>query len=245
MHDKQPITLPPARGSVFVSHDGIDDPVARRALVFANGDLNDGPAVQRALAEAGAGAWVFAADGGARLALACGRAPSVVIGDMDSLPGPALAELEAQGADIRRYPPAKDETDLELALLAAVAQGITWMRVIGAVGDRLDQTLANLMLLTLEGLAGRDVRLVAGRQTLWLIGPGEHALGGATGDTISLIPLAGDAQGVRTTGLAYSLRGETLRFGPARGVSNVVTDGGARVSLERGWLVVVHTPGRA
>jgi len=50
---------------------------------------------------------------------------------------------------------------------------------------------------------------------------------------------------VRTEGLRYPLRGETLRFGPARGVSNIIAAAGARVALDEGTLVVVHTPGRA
>ena len=215
-----------------------------RALVFANGDLNDGPAVQSALDYA-SGAIIVAADGGARLALACGLVPDIVAGDMDSLTAEELDDLRARGAEIGRYPPEKDETDLELALLAAVRRGATWLRLIGAAGNRLDQTLANIYLLALPALVGRDVRLVDGKQTLWLAGPGEHALDGAPGDTISLIPLAGDALGVQTEGLRYPLRGETLRFGPARGVSNVMLGGPARVTLAGGLLVVVHTPGRA
>jgi len=233
----------PAEGAAFFFM-GEHDPSPARALVFANGDLHDGPAVRRALHE-GAGALIIAADGGARLALACGLTPHLVVGDMDSLSEDDLADLRAHGAIIQRVTAEKDETDLELALLAAAERGAAWVRVLGAAGGRLDQTLANALLLTLDALTGRDVRLVAGQQTLWLIGPGEHALDGAPGDTISLIPLGGDARGVRTEGLRYPLRGETLRFGPARGVSNIIAAAGARVALDEGTLVVVHTPGRA
>ena len=215
-----------------------------RALVFANGDLADGPAVQDALHQAGE-ATIVAADGGARLALACRLVPHLVIGDLDSLTQDDLAGLLARGVRIERYPAAKEETDLELALLAAVERGATWIRIIGAAGGRLDQMLANITLLTLPQLAGCDVRLVSGAQTLWLAGPGQHTLEGARGDTISLIPLAGDALNVRTENLEYPLRGETLRFGPARGVSNVIRATPASVSLDAGLLVVVHTPGRA
>jgi thiamine pyrophosphokinase len=215
-----------------------------QALVFANGDLNDGPAVQEALSRADE-AVIIAADGGARLALACKRVPDVVVGDLDSLSQDDLAGLLACGAKIERYPMSKDETDLELALLAAVERGATWIRVIGAVGDRIDQVLANITLLSLPELAGRDARLVAVRQTLWLIGPGQHTLHGTRGDTISLIPLVGETKNVRTDRLEYPLRGETLRPGPARGVSNVMLAKTARVSLDAGLLVVVHTPGRA
>jgi thiamine pyrophosphokinase len=190
-------------------------------------------------------ALVIAADGGARLAAACGLLPDVVVGDMDSLAPDEVNALRARGVSIQRYPANKDENDLELALMAAVARQATWIRVIGALGNRIDQTLANIWLLTLRDLAGRDVRLVSGRQTLWLIGPGTHTLGGTAGDTFSLIPLGGNAAGVRTENLLYPLRDEMLRIGPARGISNVMQAATAQVILGAGMLLVVHTPGRA
>jgi thiamine pyrophosphokinase len=220
-----------------------------RALVFANGDLNAGSAVEAALDHTD-DALIIAADGGARLALACDRVPDVVVGDLDSLTPDEVADLRARGAEIEQHPAGKDETDLELTLLAAAKRGATWMRIIGGVGDRIDQTLANIYLLTLPELVDRDVRLVSGEQTLWLIEPGDHALDDANlaakpGDTISLIPLVGDADNVRTVNMNYPLRGETLRLGPARGVSNVIAADGARVSFDAGLLLLVHTPGRA
>lgn len=217
---------------------------SRRALIFAAGDLNDGPAVRVALEYAPQAA-IIAADGGARLAERCGLRPDLIVGDLDSLSGEEADRFAAQGATIERVTPHKDETDLELALLAAAARGATWIRAIGATGDRLDQTLAAVHMLLMPQLDGRDARLVAGRQTLWVVGPGEHALDGAPGDTISLIPLAGDARGVRTEALEYPLRGETLVMGAARGVSNVMAASRAGVALESGLLVVVHTVGRA
>lgn len=215
-----------------------------RALVFANGDLNDGPAVRAALDGAG-DALIIAADGGARLALACGLVPALVIGDLDSAPPELLEQLQRQGAQVQRVPAEKDETDLELALLEAARRGAQSITLIGAAGGRLDHMLANVYLLAMPALRGRDVRAVSGRQTLWLIGPGEHALHGAAGDTISLIPLTPEASGIVTEGLSYPLRGESLVMGAARGISNVMLAGAARVTLGTGLLVVVHTMGRA
>ncbi len=215
-----------------------------RVLIFANGDLNPGPQVDQALEGAGE-ALIIAADGGARHALALGLAPHIVIGDMDSLSEEELAHCAMLGATLLRYPPAKDETDLELALLYAAGHGAETVRVLGAMGGRLDQTLANILLLTLPALRGRDVRLIAGRQTAWLLWPGEHRLTGQQGDTLSLIPLGGEVTGIVTTGLAYPLRNETLSFGPARGISNVFAAETATIRLAAGMLLAVHTLGRA
>ena len=215
-----------------------------RALVFANGELNDGPAVQAAL-DGARDALIIAADGGARLARACGVTPALVIGDLDSVPPDMLARLEAQGAQVERVPAEKDETDLELALLEAVRRGADTITLIGAAGGRLDHMLANFYLLAMPDLRGLNVRAVSGSQALWLAWPGEHVLHGAPGDLISLIPVTPEASDIVTEGLEYPLRGETLHVGAARGVSNVMLGASARFTLGGGLLFVVHTMERA
>jgi thiamine pyrophosphokinase len=216
------------------------------ALIFANGDINDGPMVRRALAAtASAQPYVVAADGGARVALHFGYRPDIVIGDLDSLSPTEVDALQAQGVQIERYPPAKDETDLELALLHCAALDCGWLRVIGSLGDRFDQTLANVYLLALPSLAGRNAALVAGRQELYLLRPGDHRILGTAGDTVSLLPLGGAVSGIVTGSLQYPLRDETLYFGPARGVSNVMLGAEASLAFDEGTLLIVHTAGRA
>jgi CheY-like chemotaxis protein len=83
-------------------------------LVFANGDLDDGPAVQAALASP-APRMVIAADGGLRHVLALDLAPDLVIGDMDSVDPVLLTQVESRGARVKRFPVDKDDPD-QLAL---------------------------------------------------------------------------------------------------------------------------------
>ncbi len=214
-----------------------------RAIIVANGSLEKGPAVERVLTYADS-ALRIAANGGTFHWLALGYTPHVVIGDLDSLDPDDRGRVLADGAEVIPYSPRKDETDLELALLFAAGRGSRWIRVLAATGDRLDQSLANVLLLTLPELAGLDVRLVTARQEAWVIR--EHSvIWGREGDTLSLIPLGGDARGVRSLGLGYPLRGETLTFGPARGISNVLTGSRAEVWVREGVLLAVFTEGRA
>lgn len=218
-------------------------------LVFANGAVEDGPRVQRALHTEGK-PFVIAADGGARVAQYFGCPPDVIIGDMDSLPPDELSKFATQPKPplILCHPPEKDETDLELALKWA-AKSITpidSLVIIGGLGDRFDQTLANVYLLALPALKALNTCMVAGAQEIRLLRPGLHTLAaGAPGDTVSLIPLSGTVKGVRTEGLYYPLHDETLAFGPARGVSNVIAESGATVSLRTGSLLLIHIIGRA
>lgn len=216
----------------------------KQALLFANGDINDGAMVRRAL-QAAENPQIIAADGGARVALYFDYLPHIVIGDLDSLSSAEVNSLQGQGVDVIRHPPEKDETDLELALKYAASEGIDWLRIVGGVGDRFDQTIANVYLLALPELEGRDVAFVAGKQEIFLLRAGTHSLYGEQGDTISLIPLGGAVYGVQTEGLYYPLKDETLAFGPARGVSNIMQREQAQISLREGVLLVIHTVGRA
>lgn len=214
-----------------------------RSVIIANGELNNHPELE-------AGDLLIAADGGARHCLRLGLRPQIVIGDFDSLDPGDLAELEQAGAEIVRHPPRKDATDLELALLVARERGATQVIVLGALGDRWDQTVANLLLPLSNRLAGLPVRLLDGPQELLLLRatdpaqPAEIEVRGQPGDIVSLIPLGGDAQGVRTEGLEYPLHGETLLFGATRGVSNVLLSAAATISLLSGILlaVIIHAP---
>jgi thiamine pyrophosphokinase len=210
-----------------------------RAIIIAGGQTGD-EGWQRWVRD---GDWIIGADGGAARALAWGLIPDLVIGDMDSLPDEARAVLVAEGCRFVQHPRAKDETDLELALVHAVQEGAREIVVLGALGGRLDHALANILLLTLPSLAGVPVRIAEGDQHALLARGGEAVeLEGAPGDLVSLVPLGGDARGVTTRGLAWMLTGDTLHFGSSRGVSNEMTSDKAGIEVGDGLLLVVHGP---
>ena len=186
---------------------------------------------------------VIAADGGARHALGLGVAIDLWVGDGDSIGDDALAALEADGVPIRRSPTAKDETDAELALLAAIERDPARVTILGALGGaRFDHALANVWLLAHPGLTGRAACLLDDSVRVRLIGPGRTELGGRVGDLVSLLPFAGDATGITTHGLRYPLRGEPLVSGPSRGLSNVREEPDAAVELGSGRILVLETP---
>jgi thiamine pyrophosphokinase len=188
------------------------------ALVVADGDVPPLEQLESVLRDRPAGGTlVIAADGGLRKAELLGLRPALVIGDGDSLAPETLAELEEKGIELRLHPVDKDESDTELALREAVSRGARRIVVLGALGGlRLDHELANMLLLGLPALAGREVTLVDGRTTVRLLaGDGARLeLRGTAGDIVSLLPLSEQVTGVRTAGLRFALAGETLAQGP-------------------------------
>jgi thiamine pyrophosphokinase len=184
-------------------------------------------------------AFVIAADGGVDRALALGLHVDLAIGDFDSVTTAGIAAVEAAGARIERHPAAKDATDLELALDAALALGPSRMLLIGSSGGRLDHLLGSLLLLGDERYAGMTIDAWLGAAQAHVI-RGSRALRGAPGDLLSLLPLNGAAEGVTTEGLAYPLHDETLRAGTSRGISNVFSAAEARITVAHGCLLAVR-----
>jgi len=209
----------------------------RRAVIFANGLLPDPESAKRMLRDGDV--WI-AADGGSRHALALGRAPDVLIGDLDSLPDPVRDSLLHAGTKIQSFAAEKDETDLELALAYAVREAYPAILILAGLGGRTDQTLANIFLLTDPALDAIDVRIDDGREEAFLIGK-EGLVRGAAGDIVSLLPFGVPAEGVTTDGLKFPLRGETLIPHRTRGISNRMLGAGAAITVERGVLLCIHT----
>jgi thiamine pyrophosphokinase len=207
-----------------------------RAVIVANGPLPKPPFTQPRITNEDL---VVCVDGGAGNALALGLEPSVVIGDMDSIEAELRRHLEREGCLFVEYPSRKDETDSELAVRYALSEGATELVLLAALGGRIDHALANVLLLAIPELSQISARIIDGNQELMLVRD-EILIEGRPGDTVSLLPLAGDAVGIQTGGLEYPLSDGSLKFGAGRGVSNVLVAPRARVQVGGGLLVLVH-----
>ena len=203
-------------------------------VVFTGGDPVD-PAVAAHLPEG----FVIAADSGLAQAAALGWRVDLAVGDFDSADPAAISAVRAVGGVVERHPEAKDATDLELGMLAALARGATHVVVVGGHGGRVDHFLANALLLAAPVFAAMKVEAFVGAARVVVVRD-RAELRGAVGDLVSLLAVGGAATGVRTTGLLYPLRGEPLAPGSTRGVSNELAEPTATVELTSGTLLVVQ-----
>ena len=184
---------------------------------------------------------VIAADSGAVHARTAGLSIDIAVGDFDSIPPLLLEELEGTGVRVERHPVAKDATDLELAIEVAIREGADVITVVGGHGGRVDQSFANAFVIASPTYAHISMHAILDSALVSVVhGGGGVTFAGAPGDVVTILPLHGDALGVRSEGLEYPLRGETLTAGTTRGVSNVLLEREATVSLESGTVLVVR-----
>jgi thiamine pyrophosphokinase len=209
---------------------------ALRILIFANGELPDLEAARKLLAPDDL---VLCADGGSRHTRALGLTPDALIGDLDSITEADLSRIADSKTAVVRMPRDKDETDLELALNYALERDPAFIVIVGALGGRLDHTLGNIALLADPRLIRRRCSLDDGVERVVLC-RARTEVHGAPGDLVSLVPWGGPAEGVRTDGLRWALRGETLLPERSRGISNEMLGDVARVFVEYGSVLVIH-----
>lgn len=211
-------------------------PTVQRIIILANGELPD---IDRARSLIRDDDHIICADGGTRHALALGLQPNLVIGDMDSANKDALQQFRDQGVSIELFPQDKNETDLELAIGRAIELNPKEIIIVGALGGRLDQTLANIALLSNLELRTFHPKLDNGVEEA-LLCRDQVEIHGRSGDIVSLIPWQGSVTEVQTTNLKWALRKETLYPDKTRGISNEMIADTASVSIGSGLLLIVH-----
>ena len=198
------------------------------ALVVTGGPIpaNQGPLPSADL--------IIAADGGADNAAALGLTVDLVIGDLDSVSSAAVARAKK----VERHPEDKDETDLELALSAAVAAGTGSVTVVGTLGGRVDHALANLLVAASKRWSNLRIDLRIDGAQAGVVR--DHVeIVAQVGDVVSLLAVGGRATGVTTTGLAWPLANAEVKPGVGLGLSNRMAAPKAEVVVNDGTLLVI------
>ncbi len=208
-----------------------------RASLFLNGFADPPDLLQRVAARADL---VVAADGGALHALRVEIVPDLVVGDMDSLGEEGARKAGERGASLERHPSRKDKMDAHLAILAAQNRGVTDLDLICATGGRPDAVFALPHLLLAAERSGMQATAVAGWGEMFVIEDGSRAVVGRPGESVSVFPLAGAAEGVTLEGFEYPLEEARIEAGDTVGFHNELLGEGAKVAVKRGALFMIH-----
>ncbi|MCK9275815.1 MAG: thiamine diphosphokinase [Syntrophales bacterium] len=182
---------------------------------------------------------VVCADGGADVCRQIGILPFAIVGDMDSIDTHILTYFEEKGTRILRHPKKKDKTDTELALEYAILMSPCKIRLLGALGGRIDHTFANISLLAAGAKQGIDLRIIDERCEMFVMKK-SAVIQGLPDQTVSLFALSEEVTGITLSGFEYSLEEARMEQCHPYGISNSLTGLEGRISIRSGYLLVIH-----
>lgn len=185
---------------------------------------------------------VIAADAGLEVLLQAGRPIDLVVGDLDSVSAAALSEATEGGTEIQQHRRDKDESDLELALAAAITSGARRIHVLLRDGGRLDHQLANLLVLASTRWRQAQLDAVVGEHRVWVVrGGDQRTIPLVEGEALALQAVGATAEGVTTTGLRYPLTGADLPTLVALGISNRAVVDAPTIRVESGVVIAINS----
>lgn len=208
------------------------------ACIITGGEITGG--FLKKMAEKYADALLVAVDGALEITDSLGIVPDYIVGDFDTVNPSVLCKYPEE--KILRHLPEKDQTDTELAMETAVSSGCSRIVLLGAVGSRLDHSLANIFLL--ERMAGHGVETVIYNENNKLYLKNESFQIKRTeqyGDFVSLLPLTDRVEHVTLSGLKYSLQDRTFYREESLGISNEIIEEEATITFSEGMFLVVES----
>jgi len=152
----------------------------------------------------------------------------------------ALSAAAAAGTDITQHPRDKDESDLELALSAAISRGVRRIHAVLRDGGRLDHQLANLLVLASTRWRSAEIDAVVGEHRVWVVHR-ERTIPLVAGEPLALHAVGGSATGVTTTDLKYPLVDADLPGLVALGISNEAVAASPVVRIESGVVLAISS----
>ncbi len=201
------------------------------ALVLANGNYPSKNKIKKIAVQA---SFILCADGGAQKARELKILPDIIMGDMDSIDRETMAYYNKAHVAIQKIP-AQDNNDLEKAILYLIDHNYQHIILLGAVGDRIDQSFTSFQLVQ-KYSAQLGFSLYSPNSEILLLKKGQHLIKTAPGQMISLFAFP-VAEGVTTRDLKFALQQETLKPG-SQGVSNQALAHRIMISLSKGQLLL-------
>lgn len=179
---------------------------------------------------------IWAIDRGLEACDAAKIKPERLIGDGDSADHETWERYEKSGIIVESFPPAKDDTDTQLALKRAVDESAPLL-ITGAFGGRFDHAFSTLFSCAALPV---PVCLADKRETLIFIKNGEtlHAMLYQQPKAVSLLPFTSTCEGVRVDDVRWPLNDAVLTQAYPYTISNEVIGSSFTATVQKGILGV-------
>ena len=184
---------------------------------------------------------IIAVDKGLESIEYCSLQPNYIVGDFDSVKNEILEKYKQSKSKIIQLNPEKDLTDTHTAINLATELKSDNITLIGAIGSRIDHTLANIHILKIAIENEIKIRIINQNNEITLIDKNIKIKKDEHYKYISLIPLTTKVEGVTLKGFKYLLNDDTLYIGDSLGVSNEQINEIAEIQIKKGILILIKS----
>ena len=185
--------------------------------------------------------FIIGVDRGALTLVKQGIRPHLAIGDFDSVTESEFELIKESALEMFELPAEKNETDTEVALNVAIAKQATEVFIYGALGGRIDHSLANIRLLLQFAKKGMSITLVNQKNALTVLYPGQHEIKHPGLPYISFFALESTVENLTLKHLKYPLQNYTLAQDDIRCISNETIEPLFNVSFSNGYLLMIYS----
>ncbi len=187
--------------------------------------------------------YIIGVDGGCKVALDLGINMNYAVGDFDTLTEQDYNRIADQ-TSIVKLNPVKDETDMESAIEMSIDIGSSQVYVVGAIGNRIDHSLANIHLL--YKFLNRNVEgfLVDKKNKIYMIQKYRRVYKkDLYGTYISFLPYTTGIKNLTLKGFKYPLNDANMSLFEAQswGISNELEQEVGEIFLDDGILLAMET----
>lgn len=183
--------------------------------------------------------YIIGADGGCNHLYKMGITPQYIIGDLDSINKELVDYYKSKNVLFKTYPSRKDETDSEICVYLAKELKAKKIDFYASLGGRIDHTLANIGLMHYVREMNMKPRIITSEEEVNIMKNEEIILCGKKGDTISIIPIMGDANNITLKNLEYPLNNGKIGYLSSLGISNVMSEDECSIKIEDGYALII------
>ena len=184
--------------------------------------------------------FIIAADKGSECLYRYNITPNLLLGDFDSTKKEILEQIRSQVEEILEFPPEKDYTDTEIAIIEAIKRGAKKIYLFGAIGSRMDHTLGNIGLLLTTKKKGVMLEIIDDNNRLYL-GENNMMLYGKYGENISFHALCDKVINFKIKGAKYNLESYDMGLLDPRAICNEFVETPIEISYETGEILIIHS----
>ena len=185
--------------------------------------------------------YIIAADSGCECLYEYKITPNLIVGDFDSINESIFIEMKKSVKEIIEFPPEKDYTDTEIAVIEGIKRGAKKIYLFGCTGSRIDHMLGNIGLLLNYKKKGIELEILDDKNRMYLAHK-KMILNGEYGENIGFHAISDVVKNLKIKGAKYNIEnGYDMKLLDPRAICNEFLDSPIEISFDEGELLIIHS----